>query len=76
MNAMLSEETLVEAVRTSTPALRARLLQEILKAGFGGEPPVLSPERERELQERAKDLNDSRPLSDYIRKLEDKASVS
>jgi hypothetical protein len=40
MSAPFSEETLIEAVRTSPPAVRARLLRELLADHLvlGGEP--------------------------------------
>ena len=75
MSTAFSEETLIEAVRTSSPDTRARLLRELLVdhikrgGGPGKAPPVLSPDRETELNQRLTQLDQSSPLRDYIAKL-------
>jgi hypothetical protein len=68
----MSEAALIEAIRASSPATQIRLLHELLKRHLmsGGRPaPTLSPEREAELNERMKHLDDSRDLRDYIAEL-------
>lgn len=75
MSATFSEEALIETVRASAPATRARLLRELLRDHLtrGGEPgkvpPTLDPRREAELNERLNQLDQSRDLRDYISKL-------
>jgi hypothetical protein len=75
MSTAFSDDALVEAVRSSSPDTRARLLRELLAdhikrgIGPGKAPPVLSPDRETELNQRLTQLDQSIPLRDYIAKL-------